>query len=284
MSRSVSREDKALEVLDLCLSSESPDMQRRVYEIIYQSGLQPSDPMFLVLALTGQMRVFLEAAPTELNRLLDEWKNESAASLSEISSAVALVKEMQLSQAEVFSQDLSDISQKCVADFRKAGMTTVGAIAEANSETLEQVQHTLKRIEKLESSLAQLDAKFGAREQKSIKEINAFVEWASNITKRQETVNQQVNHSISEIGKIQQNKVWLRIAEGFWSLPALVAFGLILVGGTWWIASTRYNHPNNVFGRDVVDWNVERINHCRETNNPKCTFWIVPPGSPERNE
>jgi hypothetical protein len=51
---------------------------------------------------------------------------------------------------------------------------------------------------------------------------------------------------------------------------------------TWIIAYKQFNSPNAVFGRDVVNWNVDRINNCRETNNPKCTFWIVPPGSPER--
>ena len=129
MSLSISREDRTKEILDLCLNSESPEMQRRVYEIIHLSGLQPSDPMFLVLALTGQMRVFLETAPSELNRLLEEWKNENAASLSEITLAVALVKETQQDLADVISQNLSDISQKCVADFKEAGMATVSAIA-----------------------------------------------------------------------------------------------------------------------------------------------------------
>jgi hypothetical protein len=68
----------------------------------------------------------------------------------------------------------------------------------------------------------------------------------------------------------------------FWSLPALLALGLIWSGGTWMIASQRYNHPNNIFGREMVDWNIDRINHCYDTNNPKCTVWIVPPDSPKR--
>lgn len=114
--------------------------------------------------------------------------------------------------------------------------------------------------------------------------MKALIEWINKTNQRQEKVNERISDSISEVGLIKQNKIWLSIADGFLSLPALVAFGLILVGGTWWIASSRYNHPNNVFGRDVVDWNIERINHCQETENPKCTVWIVPPGSPERNE
>ena len=97
---------QAREVLDYCLSSESPQMRAKVYEIINLSGLEPSDPMFLILALTGQMRVFLEAAPAELGELLSEWKSESASSLSEISSAISRVKETQQEQAEAIKGDL----------------------------------------------------------------------------------------------------------------------------------------------------------------------------------
>ena len=275
---------QAREVLDFCLSSESPQMRAKVYEIINLSGLEPSDPMFLILALTGQMRVFLEAAPAELGELLSEWKSESASSLSEIMSAISMVKETQQEQAEAIKGDLESVSQKCVSDIKEAGMASTSAIAEANQETLNQVQQTKKQNEKLFEEIKILHAEFQADRQKNLKNMNALIEWVGNTTQRQETVNEQIEHSISEIGQIQQNKVWLKIANVFWSFPALVVFGLICIGSTWWLASKRYNHPNNVFGRDIVDWNVDRINHCRETKNPKCTFWIVPPGSPERKE
>ena len=284
MSRSVSREDKALEVLNLCLSSESPEMQRRVYEIIHLSELQPSDPMFLVLALTGQMRVFLETAPSELNRLLDEWKNESAVSLSKISSAVALVKEMQLSQAEVFSQDLSDISQKCVADFKEAGMTTVGAIANANSETLEQVRETKRQnqelLEKIE--VLQLEAKKDLKQ--TLETKRAFAEFVGQTTKELSLTHNLVSSSHSDLKKLQNKTLWLKWADWFAPLSALaIALGIgALVGGG--LMFQRYNTATARLGRDIGKWNIERIVHCQETNNPKCTLWIVPPGSLERGE
>ena len=56
------------------------------------------------------------------------------------------------------------------------------------------------------------------------------------------------------------------------------------MGGTWLTASKKYNDSISIFGRELIEWNVDRIYNCRETDNPKCTFWIVPPGSPERNE
>ena len=86
---------KASAVLDAILSSESPEVRAKVYEIINVSGLEADDPMFLILALTGQMRVFLEAAPAELSMLLTEWKTHSARSLSEIIDAIERIKETQ---------------------------------------------------------------------------------------------------------------------------------------------------------------------------------------------
>lgn len=275
---------KAREVLDFCMANESPELKAKVFEIISHSGLEPDDPMFMALLLTGQMRVFLEAAPAELHRLLSEWKQESADSLSEISNAISRVKRTQIEQAEAIEESMEAVSQQCVSDIKEAGMGTVGAIADANSETLEQIRHTLKQNEDLFEKLAQLDAKFDAREQKNIENMNALIKWVNNITQSQEIASQQISKSISEVGKIQQKKVWLRIADGFYSFPILVTSMLIIMGGTWWVASRRYNQPFNIFGRQLVDWNVERITHCRETENPKCTVWIVPPGSPLRNE
>ncbi|MGL4880827.1 MAG: DUF6753 family protein [Waterburya sp.] len=276
--------NKAREVLDLYLSSESTEFQARVYEIINRSGLEPDDPMFLVLALTGQMRVFLEAAPEELGQLLTEWKGQSAKSLSELYAAITIVKETQQQQADTIARNLSGVSSKCVSEIKSAGMATVSAIAEANQETLDQVIKTKKQNEDLSKTLTTLLAEAKADREKNLENHLALMEWINKTNQRQEKVNERISDSISEVKKIKQNKIWLRIADGFLSLPALVAFGLILVGGTWWIASQRYNHPNNVFGRDVVDWNIERINHCQETENPKCTVWIVPPGSPQRQE
>jgi hypothetical protein len=276
--------NKAREVLDYCLSSESPEVRSKVYEIVHSSGLEPSDPIFLILALTGQMRVLLEAAPLELGQILFEWKRESASSLADLFSAISLVKQTQQEQAEAIKGKLESVSQQCVSDIKSAGMATVSAISSANQETLDQVQQTKKQNEDLSKTITTLIAETLADRKKNHENIKALIEWLNKTTQRQEKVNQRISDSISEVKKIKQNKIWLRIADGFLSLPALVAFGLILVGGTWWIASIRYNHSNNVFGRDVVDWNIERINHCRETNNPKCTVWIVPPGSPLRGE
>lgn len=267
---------KAREILDYCLSNESSNVRSKVYEIIERSGLEPDDPLFLVLVLTGQMRVFLEAAPADLNQLLSEWKQESASNLSKIDSAISLVKQTQLEQAEAIRENMEAVSQQYIADMKQVGMDSTSAIADANSETLEQIQQTKKQNEDLEFKLTKLDAKFDAREQKSIENMNALIAWVNKTTQKQEAVNQQIARSVSGIDQIQRNKIWLKIADGFWSLPALLVLGLIWSGGTWMIAYQKYNSPNAVFGRNLVELNIDRINNCFKTNNPKCTF-IMPP-------
>ena len=275
---------KAREVIDFCMANESPKLKAKVFEIISRSELEPNDPMFMTLLLTGQMRVFLEAAPLELGQLLSEWKQQSASSLSEITSAIERVKQTQQEQAEVIKEGLSNVSQRCVADIKEAGMATVGAIAQANSENFERAAKIEKQNEELKKEIIALHAQVKAERQKNTESIKAVADWVERTTRRQETVNQQITKSISEVGKIQQNQVWLRIADGLYCFPVLVIGVLIIMGGTWWLASRKYNQPLNVFGRDLVDWNVDRIQNCFKTENPKCTVWIVPPGSPQRQE
>ena len=90
---------KAKEVLDACLSAESPEVRAKVYELVDVSGLEPDDPMFLILALTGQMRVLLEAAPADLSKLLNEWQSQSNRSLESIQRAITQVEATQQQQA-----------------------------------------------------------------------------------------------------------------------------------------------------------------------------------------
>lgn len=275
---------KAREVIDFCMANEPDDLKAKVFEIISRSELEPNDPMFMTLLLTGQIRVFLEAAPLELGQLLSEWKQQNANSLSEITTAIERVNKMQQEQAEVIRENMETVSSVCVADIKEAGMATVGAIAQANSENFERAAKIEKQNEELKKEIIALHAQVKAERQQNTESIKTVTDWVEKTTTRQETVNQQISRSISEVGKIQQNKVWLRIADGFYCFPVLVIGIWIIMGGTWWAASRKYNRPIHVFGRNLVTWNVDRFDHCFETENPKCTVWIVPPGSPQRQE
>ena len=276
--------NRAREMIDFHLASEPPEFKAKVFEILNFSGLEPNDPMFLALLLTGQIRVFIEAAVEELPQLLSQWKQEMAKSLETLMSAMAEISSNQQKISEAIKDRMSAVSQKCVSDIKEAGMATTSAIADANNETLEQLQQTKKQVEDLSLKLAELDAKSDRREQSRIEDNEGVVKWACLTMKKQQTVNQQVDTLLSEVAKIQRNKVWLKIADGFYSFPILVACMLIAIGGTWWAASRKYNSSLNVLGRNLVTWNVDRIQNCLDTENPKCTLWIVSPDSPQRQE
>ena len=268
---------RAREILDFCLSTESPELRAKVYEIIGRSGLDPSDPMFLVLALTGQMRVFLEAAPLELNLLLENWKNQSASSLSEITEAIAFVKQASLEQAEAIRENMEAVSQKYIAEMKQVGMDSTSAIAEANGETLEQVGQTKQQIEQLVEKVTALQANLNADGQKSIKSKQAFVEWVGLTTRELNEIRQKLDHSHSAIERLQLKTFWLKWAEWFSPLLALTIVGGagLLAGG--WLTYQKYNSYADEVGRDLMGWNTDRYIKCRKDQNPKCTFWIVPP-------
>jgi hypothetical protein len=275
---------KAREILDYCLSNESSDVRSKVYEIIEHSGLEPDDPLFLVLALTGQMRVFLEAAPADLNQLLSEWKEESASSLSKIDSAISLVKQTQLEQAEAIRANMEAVSQKYIAEMKQVGMDSTSAIADANSETLEQIQLTKKQNENLESKLTELDARFDAREQKSIKSKQAFVEWVSLTTRELNEIRQKLDSSHSAVERLQLKTFWLKWAEWLSPLLALTIVGGagFLAGG--WLTYQKYNTSVDRLGRNIVGWSLDRIVDCQETDNFECNVWIKDPASLKSQE
>lgn len=267
----------AREILDFCLSNEPPELKAKVYEIIGRSGLDPSDPMFLVLALTGQMRVFLEAAPLELNLLLENWKNQSASSLSEIATSISLMKQTSTEQAEVIRENMEAVSSRYVSDIKEVGMATTSAIAEANSETLNRVGQTKQQSEQLLEKLTALGLNLEANEQRSDKSKQAFVDWVGRTTKELNQIALELNSSRSAIERLQQKTGWLKWADWFSPLLALTIVGGagFLIGG--WLTYQKYNGYVEELGRDLMSWNLDRYVKCLDDRNPKCTFWIVPP-------
>ena len=273
---------RAKEMIDFHMANESPEFKAKVFEILNFSGLEPNDPMFLALLLTGQIRVFLEAAIEELPRLLSEWKQEMAESFSKLKSAMAEISEKQQEQVEAIQENLEAVSQKCVSDIKEAGMSTVGAIADASNETLEQVRETKKQNEELSQTLSTLQAEAKAERERNIENMNALIGWVNKTTNEFKLTNQQTQGSYSELRKLQQKTFWFKSISWYFPLMALFIMGGsgFLAGG--WLMSQKYNTPVEKFGRDIMNWNLDRVVHCQQTNNPKCTVWIVAPDSPQR--
>ena len=275
---------KAKEILDYCMASESPELRAKVWEIVSLSGLEPNDPMFLTLLLTGQMRVLLEAAPEKLNRLLSEWKKESADSLSEIDSTIYRVKKTQIEQAEAIKGNMEAVSNKCVSDIKDAGMSTVGAIADASSENFERLQENQKQSEELFKRLTALQAETKAEREKQSENMNALIGWVNKTTEQLKLARQQIRDSHSELKLLQQKTFWLKLADWVTPLWALTIVGGVCFVAGGWLTYQKYNKSADLLGRNLIEWNLDRIVHCQKTDNPKCTVWIVHPDSPKRNK
>lgn len=225
----------AKEVLDVCLSAESPEVRAKVYEIIHLSGLEPNDPMFLVLALTGQMRVLLEAAPAELAKLLTAWQESSARSLEEIQQASALVKETQQQQVNTIRQNLESVSQTCVEDIKEAGMAATSAIAAANSETLAQARLATQGAESLKDSVVALHTSVEADGQTNQEVLEVLLKRLGQTTRGLEAASAQINDSYLAMRRLQQNTAIVKLADWFSPLTALVVVALVGFGSGWWL-------------------------------------------------
>lgn len=268
---------KAKEVLDACLSAESPEVRAKVYEIVDVSGLEANDPMFLILALTGQMRVLLEAAPADLSQLLTNWKSTSATSLQSIQQAIEQVKSTQQQQANTIRQTLETVTNNCVEDIKEVGMATTSAIAEANSETLAQAQLATQRAIELKDEVVTLRTSVEEDRQTNEDVLKVLLKRIGQTTGGLETAIGQINQANTAITRLQRNTTWIKVTEWFSPLAALVIVLVIGAGAGWWVTWLKYNDSVGVLGRNLVNWNLDRIVKCQEDNNPKCTVWVVPP-------
>lgn len=267
---------KAREVLELCLAKEDPEMRSLVYEIINASGLDPSDPMFLVLTLTGQMRVFLEAAPTELRQLLLDWKKQNAESLAEIMNAVVRARENRQEWVEAIEQTLKRVSLQSISALKEAGMATTGAIAEANSETLDRVRQTKGEIAELTKQLDSLHSCIQFERQTNKEVMTALIEKLRSTTNELNRANKKFEDSILSVKKLQQQISWTKRTEWFTPLFALLIMGLSggIAGATF--TSRYFNSPSEKLGRNIIKWNQKQLIECIESQNTQCTIRLVP--------
>ena len=268
---------KALEVLDICLAAESPEIKAKVYEIIEISELDASDPIFLVLALTGQMRVLLEAAPADLSKLLNNWKEASATSLQTIQQAIELVKSTQAQQADTIRQTLEIVAKDYVEDIKEAGMATTSAIAQANSETLSQARLAALRAIELKDEVVTLRTCVESDRKTNEDVLKVLLQRIGQTTGGLSTAIGQINEANTALRRLQQNTIRIKMAHWFAPLMALAIVALVGFGSGIWVMSLKYNDSTNSLGRDLVEWNRERIIKCADDKNPKCTLWIVPP-------
>ena len=223
---------KAKEVLDACLSGESPAVRAKVYEIIDVSGLDPSDPMFLILALTGQMRVLLEAAPADLSKLLNDWKQQASRSFQEFQRAIAQVEATREQEAETIRLNLERVASDCVEDIKEVGAAATSAIASANSETLSQASLTATAAAQLTNAVVALIDKVDSDRANNEKVLQALLKQVLDATTGLNTAVNRTAGMHNAMDKLQ-NKI--RLSTAFGSLAPLTTLGIATVaGGVIW--------------------------------------------------
>jgi hypothetical protein len=268
---------QAMEVLDICLAEEAPEVKAKVYEIVEISELDPSDPMFLILALTGQMRVLLETAPSELSELLNEWKERSTESLESIQQAVRQLQGTQKEHAQTMKRTLVEVSLGYMGEMKEVGMSTTSAIAEANQETLKQASSAALEAARLKEEVAVLCSSVKQEREIWANQMQVVLERVSEPIEDLKYANQLANLVKSEIQMFRSKAIWMQVFEWFTPLTALaLATGAGFLCGLF-VMLWKYNDAQNTLGRNIVEWNIDRIVKCQDSKNHKCTLWIVTP-------
>ena len=209
---------KAEEILDFCLRDESVEMKTKVYEILSLSEIKVNDPMFLVLALTGQMRVLFETAPAELKQLLDEWKFQSSETITELLEIISQVKIDQKKQVETIQESIEKINLKGVNSIKAINKSLVAEILSTNTEiTLE--------AKKLIDELTHLHSQIKSDRKDNIKLMESLIQGIGKTYQDLDRINLEIQDSISNLEKVRTytSKKW--IASAVFALAAFLIIG-----------------------------------------------------------
>ncbi|MBD2628918.1 DUF6753 family protein [Trichormus variabilis] len=96
--------------LDTTLAGQSDHFKQKVLEVVRRSGINPKDPLFLVLSSLGKFEVLMEDIPGKLNTVVEGWTTEIDDKLDKASS-VAIVQQKS-AIAKAASTLLSKTEQK----------------------------------------------------------------------------------------------------------------------------------------------------------------------------
>ncbi|MEA5553625.1 DUF6753 family protein [Anabaena cylindrica UHCC 0172] len=96
--------------LDTTLAGQSDHFKQKVLDVVRRSGINPKDPLFLILSSLGKFEVLMEDIPGKLNTVVEGWTTEIDDKLDKASS-VAIVQQKS-AIAKAASTLLSKTEQK----------------------------------------------------------------------------------------------------------------------------------------------------------------------------
>lgn len=180
-------------------------------------------------------------------------------------------------QAKALLKNLTQVGEAVVVEMKKSGSAATSAIASANTEVLSQSQATVRVATELKEQLTAFRASIETDRQTNEDVLKVLLKRIGQTTGGLETAISQINGANTEIAKLQQNTVWIKFADWFSPLMALAIVALVSFGSGIWVMSLKYNDSTNTLGRNLVEWNLDRIIKCQKDKNPKCTLWMLPP-------
>ncbi|MDZ4879176.1 MAG: hypothetical protein CLLPBCKN_008614 [Chroococcidiopsis cubana SAG 39.79] len=183
----------------------------------------------------------------------------------------------QQQQSQNLTENLIRAGRDIVKGIQSAGSAATSAIAEANTEVLNQSRATVTEAAQLKEELLAYRATVETDRQTNKNVLEGLLKRIGQITGGLETAISQINGANTTIAKLQRNTVWIKFADWFSPLMALAIVALVGFGSGSWVMSLKYNDSTNTLGRNLVQWNLDRLLKCREDENPKCTLWIVSP-------
>lgn len=186
-------------------------------------------------------------------------------------------QQVSIESAEKLINGLTQVGLSVVADMQQAGIANTSAIAEANAEILNQSRMTVREAAQLQRLLMAWGERVESDDKTNQKVLQVLLERMTQLIKGLEKANTQIDEANKALVKLQRNTTWIKVTEWFSPLAALLVAMLVGASGSWWMMSIQNNNATNALGRDLVQWNIDRILKCREDNNPKCTIWVAPP-------
>jgi len=183
----------------------------------------------------------------------------------------------QQQQSQNLTENLIQAGRDIVCEIQSSGSAATSAIAEANTEVLNQSRATVTEATELKEELSAFRATVETDRETNEKVLTALLRKIGETTLELKKTQKKIEENHTAIAKLQRNTKWIKLTEWFSPLAALVIVLLIGAGGGIWVMSLLYNDSTNTLGRNLVQWNLDRLLKCREDENPKCTLWIVSP-------
>lgn len=87
--------------LDAALEGHSDHFKQKVLDVVRRSGINPKDPLFLVLSSLGKFEVLMEDIPGKLDTVVEEWITEIDEKLDKASSVAIVQQKNAIAKAAV---------------------------------------------------------------------------------------------------------------------------------------------------------------------------------------